>query len=183
MFRYFHIYWIPIFPTSRKVLTQCPHCKHSEVAAKKGAGDRFGPIADLKPDPYPARVYSGVALFFLLGALGWYQDSQTKQATMAYLASPAANDLYVMKLDNPVRQGAKSLDYSVLKFEKKDEQGFHFHPSKYAYLSFSNAVSDVTRGAGAAATSFEAEEVLYPLEKIEALQKRGFIAGILRLGQ
>lgn len=93
--RYFHIFWIPMFPLGRQLMTQCPHCKQMlterEIHPQTKA-NLFGQNISVKT---PLKYYFGLILIgtlILLVALIKTMDKKGR-----YIDQPQVGDVYQVK--------------------------------------------------------------------------------------
>lgn len=59
--RYFHIFWIPIFPYQKKYLAECTHCK--KTYAQKGFTPSMNEAVAQNPVKMPIWQFSGLLIF------------------------------------------------------------------------------------------------------------------------
>ncbi len=178
VFRYFHIYWIPMFPTSRKLITTCPHCQHAVVGQDDASKDRFAASAQSRIAPYPAYLFIGLLLLAALGGYIVYDEQQSAAKSISYLETPAVNDLFVVKLVTPIVQGKTRLDYGVLKLVKQDEAGLHFTQSNLAF----RYASDVTLSA-LSKGEYDGEETVLAAEDLKVMNEVGKLPRVIRPGE
>lgn len=92
--RYFHIFWIPIFPTSKKGMSQCSHCKqvlYANEMSPKMKQDYFMASAKAKR---PITHYFGLFVIGLLFCMIIFTVYQNSVNETEYLANPKVDDLY-----------------------------------------------------------------------------------------
>lgn len=92
--RYFHIFWIPIFPTSKKGISQCSHCK--QVLYENEMGPRMKQdYADAAASAKrPITHYFGLFVIGLLLGFIIYGIVTNSMNETKYLAEPKVNDVY-----------------------------------------------------------------------------------------
>lgn len=181
VFRYFHVWWIPVIPTSRKLVSECPHCKHVVTGKDAAASDRFGPTHNIKTEPIPLYLFSGL---FLLGAfVGWgvYYDHHQNTQSLSYLQAPLQNDYYVVKLDQPIVDGNAKLHYVVFRLVKLEQDRFHFYQSNYAFPRASDAKSWLRKDLAKHSDNFDPSELVLVESEIETMHRNGNINQIIRL--
>ncbi len=94
MARYFHIFWIPIFPISKKGISQCSHCKQVLYANEMNPRMKQDCASASTNTKIPITHYFGlfiIELFFCLVIFSIVKNSidETK-----FLATPQVDDLY-----------------------------------------------------------------------------------------
>ncbi len=95
--RYFHIFWVPVFPIGTTGISECTHCKRSlrreqmGPAAQNGYGEAR---RELKTSP---KYFAGlilVALFVGAAAIAGFVDFSNSKT---YIRDPLAGDIYEVK--------------------------------------------------------------------------------------
>lgn len=98
--RYFHIFWIPVFPISKKGISQCSHCKqvlYANEMSPRMKEDYASASANAKR---PITHYFGlfvIGLFFCSIIYNIYQNSVNETE---YLVNPKVDDLYKIEKDD-----------------------------------------------------------------------------------
>ena len=113
--RYFHLFWIPVFPESKKVFLTCGKCRFSQEEK-----DISGPqIAQLKRSLFGRGkmlpMYAGTFFFLIVVALALLSEVQTATQEKGYLEDPQVADLYVANLFKVLDGADLSLPYAVLR--------------------------------------------------------------------
>ena len=142
---YFHIFWIPIFPTSKKGISQCSHCKqvrYPNEMSPRMKQDYATASANAKR---PILHYFGLFVIGLLFCLIIFTVYKNSVNETKYLANPQVDDLYKIE---------KNGTYTLYKISevKGDTLSFRTHSmvtKKYSGLSdlekkYKNDYSDET---------------------------------------
>lgn len=98
--RYFHIFWIPIFPTSKTGVSQCSHCKQVLYAHEMNPSMRQDYASASAKSKRPISHYFGlfvIGLLFILMSITIFISSINKEK---YLANPKAGDVYRIEKNN-----------------------------------------------------------------------------------
>ena len=94
---YAHLYWIPVFPTSKKVVLTCKHCrlalegKDLQPEIRRELRSRIFRPAQKIP------LFAGTFIIALLIMWGVSAGRQDDAREMSYLENPQVHDLYVVK--------------------------------------------------------------------------------------
>lgn len=108
--KYFYVYWIPLFPLGKKVISECNNCK--VTYERKAMNDQLKLAADnVKRDTKtPLTYWIGSLIIAALIAFIIYSGNQHKKDVATYITSPMVNDIidYKSSEDN----------YSTLKITK-----------------------------------------------------------------
>lgn len=124
--KYFHIFWIPVFPFKKPTYLTCNACQATTTS--KEMPDHFrNSVKELKRSArLPFWLFSGAVLFPALVA--WVILSQ-EQATKTYFAQPQARDIYVMKI---VDESDKSR-YMILQVNEVEADSIVFEVGGFVY--------------------------------------------------
>jgi zinc-ribbon family len=96
--RYFHIFWIPVFPYRKEAVTQCNHCKQV-LHKKEFSADLLGQYDEMKTNiktPYWQFIGAGL-LAVLIISITFSIKKDNKRDT-AYLTAPKVGDIYEIKM-------------------------------------------------------------------------------------
>lgn len=126
--KYFHVFWIPFFPTSKTAISQCNNCKQvlypKEMPAKLFAAYQ----ENSKGAKRPFTHFIGLILIGLFFAFSIFSVVITKMNQTDYAKDPQVGDVYEMKLNNG--------EYTFFKI--KDIQGDNLTFSLYDYTASSS---------------------------------------------
>ena len=176
-FRYFHMYWIPLFPYARKLWLQCGNCQASYLPEKESPATPFSGI-ELKKERAPLYTYSGLALIAVIGIA--IAVAQIGEATRyrVMLEHPQVGDLVVVRLQQPPDS---THPYTVAKVLAVDEKEVHLAPSTYAFSDTSTAQKDNSLRMLRTANAFESEErIVYRTGELVSLFDKGSITAAMR---
>ena len=96
---YVHIFWIPIFPYSKKASIVCTGCQH--VTREKEMAPEFkAKVKTLKAAvPFPKYHFAGLGIIAALAIFFSFQSYDNDQKQQNYLQSPLSGDVYILKDD------------------------------------------------------------------------------------
>lgn len=117
--RYFHLYFVPLFPFKRNTVLACESCETVFISK------RFSTIQksklqrenELKPARNPVWMYSGVLLLTLLIPLAFLQSKKADEKKLEYKNNPMIGDVYFLSLPNK---------YTTMKIAAVDKDSVHF---------------------------------------------------------
>lgn len=102
--RYFHLYWIPTFPTKKLSVAECNSCKQTfgyvDVELANSIRRKIEQEKEKNTLRYPIWMYSGTFLILTLFCYGFYDMHQTDLNNADYIKDPKVGDVYYMKLPN-----------------------------------------------------------------------------------
>ncbi len=178
LFKYFHIYWIPLLPYARQLWLNCEHCQ-ATYDSKEAAGQSI-PAGELARDKFPLRMFTGLAALVVLIGLVVWAEQRDQEKYAALLANPQAGDLIVLKLENSTDD---KYPYGVAKVISSDENEVHLSPSTYLFPTSSSAHSQKSMKLLSAPEAFTPDkQLVYPRKNLLALFKEGKIAAAFRTG-
>ncbi|HEX7753853.1 MAG TPA: hypothetical protein VF421_00795 [Niabella sp.] len=95
--RYFHIFWIPIFPTSKKGVTQCTHCKEVLYENQLPAGLRATYYTEKQKVRTPLQYYTGLLLVGVFALFVMYTGYTSSKNNRLFIKDPRVGDVYEVK--------------------------------------------------------------------------------------
>jgi hypothetical protein len=97
--KFAHVFWIPMFPMSKTVVTECSHCK--QVLRKEEFPPRFRDSYEIlkSKSKTPIWTFSGLVLFAIFLVVGGIRSNQNKERNAELILSPQKGDVYEIKLD------------------------------------------------------------------------------------
>lgn len=177
--RYAHIFWIPVFPLSKKAGIECTHCKHAALDDE---------LPDLIRDQIKASVFSvgrllpmftGSALLAVLFGFLYFNAQQDEQLEYAYVQEPVVNDLYIMDFTEVFEEADPEYKFGVMRVVSVDDSDVEVSVSNYSYdRSYIKAVD--LRNDMASADFFAEETLFIDRESLLSLQEDGTIRDVRR---
>ncbi|MEQ8812097.1 MAG: hypothetical protein RIE59_23720 [Imperialibacter sp.] len=102
--KYVHIFWIPFFPYKKSASIVCTHCNLT-TEEKELPADKKSIVSQLKSTvSIPKYHFTGLAIIVVAVAYFSFMDWQNEQQQQAYLESPLAGDVYILKDSEEVSQ-------------------------------------------------------------------------------
>jgi hypothetical protein len=151
--KYAHVFWIPLFPLGKELVTECGHCK--QVLRENEVRDAYRiPYQDFKQQlTVPIWTFSGLGLIGLLilttSISGYYKGKEY----LTMVQSPAIGDVYKYKTDDG--------QYSLLKVSEIFGDTVYVFQNNYAATKIAGLTKLITLGD----SSYDEEP--YPLLKSE----------------
>lgn len=126
---YFHIFWIPLFPYSKKATIVCNHCSHV-TSEKQMSPDFRAKIKVLKAAvPTPKYLFAGLGIIAALVVSFTVSNYFGDQKQQNFLEEPLAGDIYILK-DNDEPSTYK---YYLLKVKDIEEDSLLVSYNSYTY--------------------------------------------------
>jgi len=120
--RYFYIYWIPIFPLTKKGVAECNNCKATVEPKEMSEQLRLKFDNINKNTKTPITYWIGSLIITGLIAFAFFSSSQHKKDVVDYIANPKAGDVIDFK---------PSEFYSTLKIVEVKEDSVYFVQNNY----------------------------------------------------
>lgn len=178
--RYFHVFWIPIFPTAREPVLECAHCKkvlrgkevpervRKEIAEKVFTRGRMLP------------TFTGLVIFAVLVAFASFEGAERKKQEAAYLAQPAVGDVYVVKLARFASGYDPKFPWGVLRVAGVAGGIVELQLGKYGYERAAVADRAIRAGKHGAGDYFAPDKTTLPIQELEPLRSGGTIYSVRR---
>jgi hypothetical protein len=96
--RYFHLFWIPVFPTKKTISTFCGHCKQVLEKKEMPSGLLQSCEVYLPEAKTPKWMYSGLVVLAALITWVSIAIADEKRNTGKYRAQPQVGDVYTIDL-------------------------------------------------------------------------------------
>lgn len=179
--RYFHLFWIPTFPTSRVVGVECRHCKKTLVGKELPAelSKQIKPAVFNKKNILP--MFSGlivITLFVLFVAYSIQQDN-IKEA--AYIEQPAINDLYIADFTKVFDDTDPDYNYGAMRIKQISSNQVELQVSKIAYNKVSGVQKDIREKKSMSDSYYDSESLYIDMSKLKEMKDSGAIYSIERI--
>lgn len=129
--RYFHIWYIPLFPFQKMFVLECQSCK--KTSEKKEWQETVRNTIQSKASNYKTPIWAFAGLFLgaaIFGAVS-FNSMQSKRMTTARLSAPKVGDVIVVYQKNET----KGIGYWPALVEKVTDDAIIVRPANYAYPS------------------------------------------------
>lgn len=178
--RYFHLYWIPTFPLSKKVGIECVHCKRT-LLGKEIPSDLSKQIkAELFTKNKVLPMFSGLILISCLVVVGVLAVKQTNVQEAKYIEQPIENDLYLVNFEGIYPDTDPVYKYGLMRIKKVYSDQIEFQVSSIAYNKMSGVRKDI-REYKTSEDSYYDETTLYlDAEEVKNMKESGTIQSIER---
>ncbi len=177
--RYFHVYWLPLFPTKSFFLGKCGQCGYelndSEMGGA-GAAVRAQQFSLAKKAPY----FSGIAVIAVLVVALFFVGEKSSEQDYAYLAQPQAQDTYLVKLTGLVEGVDSGHPYGVLRLESVSDGVAHFKIGKVTYNKAKGARKDISSHKADASDYYSEGTLDIEVAKLPSLKHDGAIQSVYR---
>ncbi|WP_299214112.1 hypothetical protein [uncultured Dokdonia sp.] len=120
---HFHVFWIPVFPYTRKGFSSCTNCGEELKPKRMPEHIRRAYKETKKDTKLPIWQFSGLILVTVLIGFLIYQSKADDATYAEYMTSPRSGDVYRYKLGYD--------EYSTLKIAEITEDSIYLIPNEY----------------------------------------------------
>lgn len=134
--KYFHLYWIPLFPLRKKTEVYCDDCcvTYENNKIPKEAAKKLNYIKDRHPIRTPVWMFSGTIILAVFFSWAFYQSDKHDAVEAGYIDNPKKGDVYFVD---------SGPEYSTFRIDKVDNESVYYTSndtsvSKYTKVFFIN---------------------------------------------
>lgn len=101
--KYFHLYWIPVFPYKRQSTVTCHTCADTFMLKdlSQKVQDKFAREKENSGSArFPVWMFSGLILIVGLIGMAFYSSNKTENTELGYIDQPEVGDIYSVELDS-----------------------------------------------------------------------------------
>jgi len=122
--RYAHIYWIPLFPATKKAVAECTGCNH--VLEKKQFPESYkNGYEEIKSQAQtPIWMFTGLGIIVVLIIGAFIASKQNDSENAELILSPQKDDIYEIKLSDK--------EYTLYKVDKVEGNTVYLFENQYA---------------------------------------------------
>jgi len=137
--KYFHLFWIPTFLTSKTAGIECTHCKKTLIGKEipEELSENIRSTVFTKGNTLP--MFSGLLIIALIASSVVYMNHRDNLNDLAYIEQPAVNDLYVVDLTKMFEEQEPTFKYGVMRIKNLTATQVEFQTSKFSYDSLYGA--------------------------------------------
>lgn len=95
--KYFYVYWIPIFPLSKKGFSECDHCKVTLEPKQMSEQLRLKYDNIKRETKTPITHWAGLAIIALIIAYAFYASSKHDKDVVTFIENPQKGDVVEYK--------------------------------------------------------------------------------------
>jgi len=168
--RYFHLYWVPVFPYSKPTVLHCAHCG-ADWEGKAITPELQPLVRSLKQETRaPWWHWVGLVLIGLGLAWGITSSARNSKEDEVFLKAPQAGDIYT------VRDDENATDYSLLKVVSAKGNTVEVVANEYQ-INNNQPIKELNAPAKYSKDSFS-----LTLLELQIMRNKGQLTDIDRLG-
>ena len=178
--QYFHIYWIPFFPTSKEVGVECEKCKggmneenmpsHIVEAVKSSIFDDYDSL----------HLFTGLIIVLLIFAVGIGVGLSNSLDSSEYIGNPRANDRYVVNLSKIIKDVDRGSRYGVFRVVDVNGENVSYQIGKMGYSSSTAAKKIITKGEADSSSYYVGKVSIVKKGHIQKMYDDGVIRYVIR---
>ncbi len=178
--RYFHLYWIPIFPTQKIAGIECTHCKQTLMGKEipTELSSKIKSTVFTKKNILP--TFSGLIIIAGLLLFGGYMVHRSNLRDISYIQQPVLHDLYVVNFNKIFSHSDPKYKYGIIRVKQIAPDQIQFQISKIAYNKTSGARKDIRERKANSDSYYKNDTVSLSREKLKKLKQTGAISTIKR---
>ncbi|WP_432463284.1 hypothetical protein [Agarivorans sp. QJM3NY_33] len=181
LLRYFHLYWIPTFITSKKVGIECTHCKKTLIG-KELPNDLAKQIKNTVYNPKNTLpMFSGLIIIACLALTLSYSLQQNGLQEVAYIEQPVINDLYIVNFTKIFTEADPKYKYGLIRIKQISVNRVTFQVSQVAYNKASGVRKDIEENKALADSYYDDEPLSFDIKQLKLMKDSGAIYSIERL--
>lgn len=179
--KYFHLYWIPTFPTSKSVGIECNHCRRTLLGKElpKELSSKIKGSVFSKKNVLP--TFSGTIIIACLFSFGAYVVAQDDAKESAYIAQPAIDDVYIMDFSKIFEDTDLKHKYGAMRIKQLSSSQAEFQISTIAYNKTSGVRKDIREGKASSDAYYTDKPISIDISELKSLKESGAISSIKRL--
>lgn len=131
--RWFHVFWIPIFPTLKQPALQCVHCRKALVGNELPPKVRRDVAAAVFTRRQVLPAFAGAILLAVVAVPVAFAAAEQRALEAEWVKAPAVGDLYVVKLSPFVKSPDAKYPYGVLRVASVSADRIELRIGTYAY--------------------------------------------------
>ncbi len=178
--RYFHLYWIPVIPTSKSVGVECTHCKKTLVDKELPPefSKQIKSMIFTKKKVLP--MFTGLIIIALLVSFGVFTAQQKNAQDAAYILQPEVNDIYIVNFSKLFKDTDPKYKYGAMRIKDLSSSEAELQVSTMAYNKTSGVQDDIDANKASMDTYYENKTLYIDIEKIKEMKSTGAIYSVER---
>ena len=178
--RWFHLFWIPTFPTMRQPAMECLHCKKTLVGKELPERVRADVAAAVFTRRRMVPTFAGAMLIAAFAMSTSIVGARERASEEAYLRAPAVGDVDVEELAGLGAQPDPKFPYGVLRVTQVSAGGVEVSLGGTAYSVPSAAENAVRQGEARRDGYFTESGLQLGAGELERWRKERTIASVTR---
>ena len=166
--KYAHVFWIPLFPLGKYMVSQCALC--NDVVKEKNMPSQWRPVLDdvRANAKTPIWTFSGLAVIAVVVSVALVSDPNKHKKSAQFVMNPHRGDLFEIKMKND--------HYTLFRIDEVGEDSVLLRISNFE-SNMASGLSDI-RSKGD--STFSDEQYAVARQELKNMFDKGEIMDILR---
>ena len=180
LLRYVHLFWIPVFPISRKPGTECTHCRHTRIGPE--VAPEIAPLLKAELFPFRRMLIYCVGFFLLLGlaGTGFSVNAEQQRQEKAWLQAPQVNDYYVIQLAALFPEKVFDNPYAILRVQQVEDDTLALTIATSSYALWTTAKKVIREGRASGTDYWSATLLRFDRATLQRMHQQSQIKAVMR---
>jgi len=166
--KYAHVFWIPLFPVGKTVVSQCDHCKQV-LKQKEIPSSLISSYENIKSQTKtPLWTFSGLALIAILITVTVINDQKNDKENAQLILTPKSGDIFEIK--------TKENQYTVYKVDEVQGDSVYIRINEYE----TNKLSGLGELKSKGEKNFSEETYAFSKTELKKMLEQGEIIDVER---
>ncbi|WP_207678894.1 hypothetical protein [Desulfonema magnum] len=178
--RYFHIFWIPTFPTSRVAGIMCLNCKGTftdeEIPGELGRQIRSSVFNRKNTLP----MFAGLAIIACLMIFAMITSVIDDRRDIEYLGKPEKNDFYIVDFTKIFKDADSEYNYGIMRVKSVSGNMVELMVSKIGYMLSTGPARDIDKGKAKKNSYYAGETIHIDISGLGKMKEDGAICSVER---
>jgi len=177
---YFHVYWIPVIPTTRNVGLVCVNCKNARLDDELEAGLRETLKKSILKPLHAVSMFAGTFIIALVVAGLSYSSGRAKDREISYLETPLPADVYVIDFDEVFEGGDPEYPYGIIQVVRVEGAVVTCRMADVIYTGISGPNEDIDQDKVWDEGYYNDRSVTFQIGELVDLRTSGVISKVAR---
>lgn len=170
--KYFHLYFIPVFPFKKKLVVYCDDCcvEYQNDKIPKAATKKLNHIKNRYPIRTPIWMFSGLIILVLFFTWAFWQSGRHDVTEGEYIKEPKKGDIYFIE-SNPKEN---TTIYTTCRIDKVDKDKVYVTYNDTSVTKYTKVFKIMDQHF------YTNKKGIYTRQKIQELYKKDSIISITR---
>jgi DNA-directed RNA polymerase subunit RPC12/RpoP len=180
LLKYFHLYWVPTFVTSRSAGLECTHCKKILIGKElpEDLSKKIKQTVFNKKNTLP--MFSGLIIIACLAMFMTYLAQEGNKREAVYIEQPLAGDIYTVDFTKIFTDTDTEYRYGSMRIKAIQSGEAELQVSKIAYNKRSGVRKDITKDKTSLDSYYEDDTMYVDLADLKQMKESGAIKNITR---
>jgi hypothetical protein len=178
--RYFHLFFIPMFPIRREPVLQCRHCRKTLVGGEIPEPARGEIVRQVFTGKRTAPMFIGTAIAVVLALFIVVVGGGESRKQVEYLRNPLPGDYYVVKAADLATSANPQQPYAILQVAAVSADQVELRVGRQGYLSSLRALKAIRNKEPSSAGYFASAPIKLPMDTLPSLKSKGTIDSVKR---